>query len=318
MTETWLHLATAVNIITPLVLVAIVGIICRIAGLIDPAFIKAASKLVFTVSLPCLMFTLVVQANWSDRSGNLLIILSLCNTLALTAIAIGASKLLVSNEKDRGVFVQGVFRGNIGIVALALVSSAYGAEGLAMAAIPITMTTLLYNILAVLLLSGSGGLEETSKIRMVLGVFKNPLIVGIGAGLTLVALNIELPSIVMDSTRMLGQLTLPLALLCVGASLDYKAMTPPDKVASWSTAGKLILAPAMAVNVAYFGFGLTGMPLGILFFITASPAATASFAMVIAFGGNSQLTAQIIALTTVFSVASIAIGTFILKFMGWM
>lgn len=314
MTSAWQHLATAFNITAPLVLVSGAGMLCRGTGLIDEHFVKSASKLVFTISLPCLLFLLVLGADWSDTSGLTLIAFSLANTLTLTGLAIVASRFLVENTEDRGVFVQAVFRGNMGIISLALVGSAYGSTGLALAAVPITLNTLLYNVLAVLLLSKINGGDGTAATRAALvGVLRNPLILAIAAGLVAVWLGIELPPTLEHSTKLLSQLALPLALLCVGASLQLSALTSPGRVASWACIGKLVVAPALAVSVAYWVFGIQGMPLGVLFFMTASPAATASFAMVVAFGGNAQLTAQTIALTTVAAVFTIGLGTFILN-----
>ena len=319
MSATWQHLATAFSITAHLVLLACTGMLCRQAGLIDQTFVHTASKLVFKLSLPCLLFLLVLGADWNNRGNLLLIAFSLMHTLVVSGLALLASSSLVSNANDRGVFVQGVFRGNMGIISLALVGSAYGTEGLAMAAVPVTLNTLLYNVLAVLLLSktdGSSGRAATQAA--LLAVLRNPLILAIAAGLTAVWLDVRLPQTLEHSTKLLSQLALPLALLCVGASLQLSALTSPDRVAIWASIGKLIVAPTLAVTVGYLAFDIQGMPLGVLFFMAASPAATASFAMVIAFGGNAQLTAQIIAQTTVAAVFTIATGTFVLNTLGLM
>jgi len=319
MNDVWLNLVTAFNITAPLVLVSGVGMACRSAGLIDEHFVKSASKLVFTISLPCLLFMLVLGADWSDTSGYTLIVFSLANTLLLTALAIVAARFLVSNPEDRAVFVQGVFRSNMGIISLALVGSAYGASGLALAAVPITLNTLLYNVLAVMLLSQAKGADGSAATRKALkGVLRNPLILAIAAGLVAVWLDVQLPQTLAHGAELISQLALPMALLCVGASLQLNALTSPDRVATWAAIGKLLVAPTLAVSTAYLLFGIQGMPLGVLFFMTAAPAATASFAMVVAFGGNAQLTAQMIALTTVTAMFSIGAGTFILNTLGLM
>lgn len=317
MSTTWLHLSTALNITAPLVVIAGLGMACRVTGLLDQRFVLMASKLVFTLSLPCLLFMLVLGADWSDTGSYTLIAYSLANTLLITALALLASRL-VANPQDRGVFVQGVFRSNMGVVSLALISSAYGSDGLSLAAVPITLNTLLYNIIAVVILQDNDEKGRSARREALLGVLRNPLILAIAAGLVAVMLDLQLPKTLEHSGELLSQLALPLALLCVGASLQLNNLTQPDRVATWASIGKLIVAPAIAVPIAYFVFGFEGMPLGILFFMTASPAATAGFAMVVAVGGNAQLSAQMIALTTVASVLTLGIGTFFLKYWGVM
>lgn len=317
MSTTWLHLSTAFNITAPLVVIACLGMACRVTGLLDQRFVLMASKLVFNLSLPCLLFMLVLGADWSDTGSYTLIAYSLANTLLITALALLASRL-VANPQDRGIFVQGVFRSNMGVVSLALISSAYGTDGLSLAAVPITLNTLLYNIIAVVILRENDEKGRNARREALLGVLRNPLILAIAAGLVAVMLDLQLPKTLEHSGELLSQLALPLALLCVGASLQLNNLTQPDRVATWASIGKLVVAPAIAVPIAYFVFGFQGMPLGILFFMTASPAATAGFAMVVAVGGNAQLSAQMIALTTVASVLTLGIGTFFLKYWGVM
>ncbi|MGB0866051.1 MAG: AEC family transporter [Granulosicoccaceae bacterium] len=307
------HVASAFSITLPLILLASLGMLCRSTGLINQTFVDAASGLIFKLSLPCLLFMLVLSADWQDSSGYTLIAFSIANTLLITVLAIGASKLLVAEPRDRGVFVQGVFRSNMGIVSLALVGSAYGTAGLALAAVPITLNTLLYNVIAVLILIPDQQNGRNTRRAALRRVMLNPLILAIACGLLAVWSGIQLPGFLDHTIRLLSQIALPLALLCVGASLQLKHLTRPDPIATWASFGKLMLAPAIAVNVAHWGFGFNGMALGILFFMTAAPAATAGFAMVVAVGGNRQLSAQMIALTTVASGLTLSLGTFLLK-----
>lgn len=318
MIDLWLNLGAAVTITLPLIALVGLGMACRSVGWIDRPFVDTASGLIFKLSLPCLLFLLVLRADWRDSGSYTLIALSLANTLLITALALLAARALVREPGDRGVFVQGVFRSNMGIVSLALVGSAYGATGLALAAVPITLNTLLYNLIAVLVLTPadeSGGRARRAALRRVL---HNPLILAISAGLLLVWSGWHLPGFLEHTVELLSQFALPLALLCVGASLQLRHLARPGPVAGWAAFGRLLVAPAVAVCAAHLGFGLEGTALGILFFMSAAPAATAGFAMVVAVGGNSQLSAQMIALTTVASGLTLSLGTFLLNHWGLM
>lgn len=66
----------------------------------------------------------------------------------------------ISEQKLRGIFVQGSFRGNMGIMGLAYVQNAYGPEGIGAAALLVGSITVLYNILAVITLTRSLGVEK--------------------------------------------------------------------------------------------------------------------------------------------------------------
>ena len=52
------------------------------------------------------------------------------------------AKFFISELKDKGVFVQGVFRSNMAIVSLATVFNAYGSEGLGVGAIYMGVITI--------------------------------------------------------------------------------------------------------------------------------------------------------------------------------
>ena len=60
------------------------------------------------------------------------------------------------------------------------------------------------------------------------------------------------------------------------------------------------------------------MDLGILFLLSASPTAAASYVMTRAMGGNAGLAANIIVLTTLGSILGSSLGITLLRGMGWM
>lgn len=66
-----------------------------------------------------------------------------------------AAKWLVKDPRERGVFVQGGFRANTAIVGLAFAMTAYGAEGVAIGSMYLTVTVILFNTLSVITLTRS-------------------------------------------------------------------------------------------------------------------------------------------------------------------
>ena len=112
-------------------------------------------------------------------------------------------------------------------------------------------------------------------------------------------------------------MTLPLALLCTGASLNLKALREDSHNAIVSSTGKLILVPFI-ITLGGYWLGFRGMDLGILFLMTSSPSAASSYIMTRAMGGNAVLAANIIALTTFGSILVASIGVAILRHQGLM
>ena len=81
--------------------------------------------------------------------------------------------------------------------------------------------------------------------------------------------------------------------------------------------GRIVIAPIVAILVG-LSFGLTGVHMGVLFLMVASPTAAASYVMAKAMGGNEILAANILAFTTVVSLFGMAIGAAALRALGWM
>ena len=130
-------------------------------------------------------------------------------------------------------------------------------------------------------------------------------------------LTIPVPEVIIHAGQYFADMTLPLALLCTGGSLDTRQLKH-DKAANILASGyKLLLCPLFITLGAYW-YGFTGMQLGLVFFMTASPAAAASYVMARAMGGDATLAANIIALTTVGSILTCSLGIMLLSTLNLM
>ncbi len=284
----------------------------RIAWLSDD-FINTGSKLVFTIALPALIFIKILESDLISVFDTRQVGYGVIATLLGFIVVWWLSAPFKLAPENRGVFVQGAFRGNMGIVGLALCMNMYGAEGLAIGSILLAFLTLIYNILSVFALTAPfHTVSPLGSWGMIKDIGKNPLIIAITAGLTINLLQIELPTVMMKSGQYFSNLTLPLALLCVGGTINLRTLKQSSGLALAATSLKLVILPFLMTLGAILA-GFSGVALGTLFLMFASPTATASFVMAKALKGNAELAATIIALTTVLSLLSISFGIFILR-----
>lgn len=302
----------------PICLLLLLGIVLRKSSMMNEGFIDGASRLVFNITLPLLLFTSIAQTDFSQMANPMLILYGACATLVAFIILEWLATYITSHKNQRGIIVQGAFRANMAIVGLAYVNNAYGAQGIAAAAMYVACLTILFNILAVITLSRS--LNQGDSLRpskVILGIIKNPLIIGITAALPFAAYNWSLPSTLLQTGQYLAQLTLPLALLCTGASLSLKGHNKESAVLPTVALLRLIVIPACFTLGGYW-LGFRDQELAILFLINASPTAAASYVMVRAMGGNGVLAANIIAITTLGSLVTTSVGATLLKSLGWL
>ena len=310
------QLQFSASITGPICLMLLLGVVLRRVDLINDNFIDVASKLVFKVTLPALLFLSIIGSEHDFSSSMPLIIFGLiCNLLFFIVVSIFTKKLF-KNPRDNGVVIQGSFRANTGIIGLAYVANVYGDAGIALAAIYVAPMTMLYNILAVIALTEKNQSDDNSSVKvvgiMIKTITKNPLVISIIAGLIFYFVSIPVPDMVVDAGQYFARMTLPLALLCSGGSLNLKSLRSDKYIAWFTTVNKLLIAPLLITGGAII-YGFRGIEIGIIFFMSAAPTAAASYIMARSMGGNATLAANIIALTTIASLLTYTLGIFILN-----
>lgn len=302
----------ALSVTGPIFVMVILGGILKHYRLIGQAFIDEASKIVFNVSLPVLLGMSVIKTDLANLFDvNIIGTAGLATLLGFILLSL-TSSVFVKNPREKGVYVQGAFRGNLAIVGLAFCANLYGDEGIAKASILMSILTLMYNVLSIYTLTTTLTDKKLNIKSMVISLIKNPLIIGIVVGIVVNLLSIPVHPILMKTGDYLGQLTLPVALLCIGASLSFKEMKDTKGVAFAAVFGKLITTPLIITYIGYAS-GFSNMDLGILFLMVSTPTAAASYVMVKAMKGNETLAANIIVISTIGSLFTVSIGLAILK-----
>ncbi|MBD1388241.1 AEC family transporter [Neiella sp. HB171785] len=301
----------SLSVTTPILLMMVLGYVFRRRGMISADFIQSGSSLVFNVTLPCLLFLNVASADVAALIQPKLL-------ATATAITLGSAALLWWYGRNmaaaqRGVFVQGCFRGNMGIIGLATIVNAFGNDALAPAGIYLAIIAIVYNLTAIVVLSAAQSRSEQNLLKQTIGsMLTNPLFLAIAAGLLLALARISLPEWLMTSGRYLANMTLPLALLCVGGSLSLERLKGNRSLIVQASVVKLVLMPAFAVLCGAM-LGFRDVNLGILYLMMATPSATASFVMAKQMAGDADLAADIIAVTTVFAVLTTTLGLLALR-----
>ena len=298
----------------PVFVMVFLGIGLRRVGWIDQAFISTASALVFKATLPTLVFLSIIRADLDATFNPALLGFYLAATLVSFGLVWVWSTRRITRE-DRGVYVQGAFRGNCGIVGLALAANLYGDYGLSAGGLLLGLVIVVYNTLSVVVLLAYHPEKSMNFASTARDIARNPLILAVIAALPVAASGLTLPGWVMTSGDYFASLTLPLALLCIGATISLKSLRSDSGPAMGSSLWKMVLLPVGCTFAAWLA-GFEGRELGLMFLFFASPTAAASFVMVKALGGNDKLAANIIALTTLLASVTVTAGVFVLQSAG--
>ena len=135
-------------------------------------------------------------------------------------------------------------------------------------------------------------------------ILTNPLIVGTVLGAAFLLLKLPLPAAADNVCRQLGRITSPLSLLVLGASLRWQGVADNKKQLTW-----LLILRQGVIPVLMFALsilcGFTHEMLGVMIIIFGAPCAVSCYAMADAMGGDSQLAASGVVLTTIASMATL-------------
>ena len=304
------------NTVLPVFLIVFLGMILRRWNMINDNFVNLSSRIVFTISLPTLIFLELSAIDFTNALDVNQIVYVCGGTLFSFVLSWVVSKPFIHDARDRSVFIQGSFRGNYAIIGLALTTNMFGNESLGKASILLACILPMYNVLAVVALTVPMRHERQMDIKgALLEIMKNPLIIAAVSAIPFAYFRIGIHPIVTKTGNYLAALSLPLALIGIGGSLSVAELKRPSVIALSASAFKIILTPLILTLGAYL-LGYTGEDLGTMFILFACPTAIVSFIMAEAMGANGKLAGNIILISTLASIVTISVGLFILRTYG--
>lgn len=261
------------NLVFPMFLLLATGKLARKTNLLTSESTDRLNALVFKIFLPVSIFKNVYNSSVSDVFDKKLIAFGIISVTLCFLLLI----LLTSgckNRKSRGVLIQGIYRSNFLIFGLPVAESFYPDGSLSgKASVLIAIIVPLFNGLAVIALEMFKE-NKQSGMKTFLNILKNPLIIGSALGFAALFLKeagFVLPDAVYKTVSDLSAAATPLALIALGASLDFSKIKGESKYLIWGLLGKLVLSPAVFIGAAVL-LGFRDRELAIILSMFASPA----------------------------------------------
>ena len=308
------------NVIVPIFLLILLGYVLTKLRVWDAHFLKVANNVCFKCLLPVLLFYNVASANiFEVFNGKLILYVCFCACLLCAALFV-VVPLFIDKNKRRGVIIQGTFRSNFLLFGVPLGLSIGGEAGAVLAAVVASFYVPVINMLSVISLYVFSNAKDKNLKTAILGIFKNPLIIGGMSGLLFSvvrnAIGFEIPTMLDTTLFNIKSTATPLAFLILGGDLKFGNMLRNIKYSLISVLGKIVLIPAVMLPIsAVLGFGQLEM--AILVAVFATPNAVSSYAMARNYEADYDLAGEIITLGTLLSVFTIFICITVVKGLGW-
>jgi len=297
------------ELLGPIFLLVALGAGLQRVGFFRPGVVPGLNRLCYWVGLPALIVASLARggagagrAGWGGRELGVMAGATLA-VAALGWLASGAMKLRWS---ERGTFTQAFFRGNLAFVGLPILLKAPGVDATALMLLLAPMM-LLYNLLAVAALVASRHGLGWATVRPLAGEWlRNPIIWASALGGLAYARGWVLSGALGETVGLLGKMSVPLALVTIGAVLAALP-TGAWRGATWAAvAGKVVLSPLLGWGLAAW-LGIAGAERLMLLVGLACPTAVVSYTMAGEMGGDEALAAQAVVASTLASAPVLAL-----------
>jgi predicted permease len=256
-------------------------------------------RLVYYVLFPALLFNSIVAARYSLAADGGLLLVAVGAFLSAVLLGYLARPLLRPPPALFASCVQTAFRYN-SYLGLALAQSLAGGRGVAQIALVFAVCIPLANVFAVYALARH---RQTGMLRE---LARNPLIIGTLSGVAANLLGLQLPQVAAHALGRLGQASLALGLICVGAGLTLSGATAQRAMLGYVSAVKLLAFPAIALALAW-SLDLPPEQAAIAVLFAALPTATTAYVLATRMGFDGAPVSFLITAQTAASMLTLPV-----------
>ncbi len=300
--------------LVPIALLIGLGTWLRQSGFLQESFWPQAERLGYYVLLPSLFFHSLATAELSDVPVREMMLTLVLSILVVAALLIVMRPLFKMDDPAFTSLFQGGVRFN-NYVGVSAAAGLFGAQGIALAALANAAIVPTVNVLCVLVLARYGSAGRLSLLAIFRQLAVNPLLVACVLGMVAQTMGLGIPAGIEPALKALGQASLPLGLLCVGAALNLGAAVSWIRPIGISSIFKFVVLPVVTLGFCHL-FGLQGEAAIAAILFHALPTASSSYILARHLGGDAPLMAGIIAGQTL--LAAVALPLAVITLTPWL
>ncbi|MCP4983733.1 MAG: AEC family transporter [Gammaproteobacteria bacterium] len=286
---------TTLNAITPVFLIIATGYLLFKTRIVDETVWSAIEHLCFYLLLPFLIIRTLSRANLGSVPVVDFMTVLIVAILGMSVLLILIQAIIWKRFPQSGPSFSSVFQGTTrfhGFVAIAVIGPLYGDVGVTLAALALAIMVPLLNVISVIVLSIYGHSDTRPAIAAVaIKIATNPLIIACIAGLILNWSG--MPDILFETIDIIGAGGLGLALLTVGAGMDFGRAAQHKMLLTIGVLTRLIGMPAIIIAMSWL-VGLDGVARTVAIIAGAVPTAASAYVMARKMGGNAELMSSIV------------------------
>ncbi|WP_300727221.1 AEC family transporter [uncultured Bacteroides sp.] len=285
------------------------GYFLRKKKMMDSDFDRKLSIFVINVACPCLILASVMGDVLPDKELILpLLIVGFATYTILIGLAFVLPKLMPVKPEERGIYSFMLAFGNVGFIGYPIVASIFGANAVFYASILNFPSTLLVFIFGILFVTG-----DKDKMKFDVRTLYCPAMIASYLSIAIVATGWTVPKVISTPCTLLGNMTVPAALLIIGSSMaqiSFRRMFGSLSIYLMA-ALRLMIVPLAILSLARL-CGVDRTINDINTVLCAMPVASYGTLFCIQYGKGETTMAQGTFITTLLSVVSIPLLTLFL------
>ena len=285
-----------------LLAVLLFGAGLRTTGILDRRRTELLNAFAYYVALPALIFV----STYDRAIGDLLSPALVGGLLLVLFTTVGLAALVHRNRDSsarRSVAIVQSYHSNLGYLGLPLVAATFDASVTAIASVVLGVVTLTQMPLTILVLSTLNG-ADVSLAKELRGLATNPVLATLVGGLAVGSLGLSIPSAAATGLDAVGSLALPIALLCVGASLQVDPADVDLEATATVVALKIGLMPVLAWSV-FSTLAVDSATFTASVVMFGTPTAVSTFVFANELGGDREFASLNVFVTTLLSIATL-------------
>lgn len=295
-----------INSVISLFLIMMVGVYSYKKGIITNEVNRGINNILVNISLPMLILSSFMTSFEENMIDNVKMAF-LLSVIALILVFVVSNLLAlgIKGSKKNAFIFCNIFT-NTGFIGIPLLNAIYGSEGVIYGAAYSMFFNLSVFTYGMMLYKGFD--KENNLLKEVFGVFKNPVILAVFAGMAVMFLSIPVPSNIQNSVKLIGSMTTPLSMMSIGFILGQVKLR--DYLGDWSLyyglVTKLIILPLIII-MFFRTIGNTSTVANAIVFQTALPAATLASIFADRFNKERDYTTIFVVSSTLLSMVTIPI-----------
>lgn len=285
-----------------LLVLLLIGTGLRRSGLLNAGRTARLNAVAYYGALPALVFTATYDRNIAAILTPALVVGVVGVLLSMAAIAWLLNRKRNVPARQSVAMIQS-YHSNLGYLGLPLVASTFDAEVTAIASVVLGIGSLVQVPITVLVLVTING-ADTRLVDQLVELATNPVLIALVLGIAIGSLGLPVAQPITVGLDWLAALALPLALLCVGASVEIDGPSV-DLGATGTVIGlKLVVMPALAW-LMFSALGVDAATFTAAIVMLGTPTAVSTYVFASELGGDSQFASLNVFATTLASVGSL-------------